>query len=43
MKRKSELAMALDEMFCDDDKRRISALKMLDQIANVFGPQRTRD
>lgn len=43
MKRKSELAMALDEMFCDDDKRRINAIKMLDHIASTFGPQRTRD
>lgn len=43
MKRKSELAIALDDMFCEDDKRRLNAIKMLDLVASNLGPQRTRD
>jgi hypothetical protein len=29
MKRKSDYTTALDELFCDDDKKRIDAIKLL--------------
>jgi hypothetical protein len=29
MKRKSDYTTALDELFCDDDKKRIGAIKLL--------------
>lgn len=43
MKRKSELLLALDDMFSEDDKKRINAIKSLDLVASNLGPQRTRD
>lgn len=29
MKRKSDFTSALDEMFCEDDKKRIGAIKLI--------------
>lgn len=29
MKRKSDYTTALDELFCDDDKKRMGAIKLL--------------
>jgi len=42
MKRKSEFVNALDEMFCEDHKRRLKAVKLIRDIASAIGPGRVR-
>lgn len=43
MRRKSDFNSALDEMFCEDDKKRINAIKMVREIAATIGPLRVRN
>lgn len=43
MLRKSDFTSALDEMFCEDDKKRIGAIKLIREIAATIGPARVRN
>lgn len=43
MRRKSDFTNALDQMFCEDDKKRINAIKMIKEIAATMGPVRVRN
>lgn len=43
MRRKSDFATTLSDMFCDDEKKRITAIKMIKEIASVMGPARVRN
>jgi hypothetical protein len=42
MRRKSDFVSVLTEMFCDDDKKRINAIKSLRDIASAMGPPRVK-
>ena len=43
MRRKSDFSTVLSDMFCDDDKKRIIAIKSLRDIAAAMGPARVRN
>lgn len=43
MKKKSEYANALDDMFSEDEKKRLTAVKMIKDIAATIGPVRVRN
>lgn len=42
MRRKSDFVNTLTEMFCDDDKKRVTAIKSIRDIASAIGPLRVR-
>jgi hypothetical protein len=42
MRRKSDFMGALDDMFSDDDKKRLTAIKATKEIATSIGPVRVR-
>jgi hypothetical protein len=42
MRRKSDFMGALDDMFSDDDKKRLTAIKATKEIAISNGPTRVR-
>jgi hypothetical protein len=42
MRRKSDFMGALDDMFSDDDKKRLTAIKATKEIATSIGPIRVR-
>lgn len=42
MRRKSDFTNALTEMFCDDDKKRLVAIKSIKDIASAMGPMRVK-
>ena len=43
MRRKSDYTSALDQMFCEDDKKRIPAIKSIREIGVAIGPLRVRN
>jgi uncharacterized protein YdaU (DUF1376 family) len=43
MRRKSDFTNALDEMFCEDDKKRLNAIRLTKEIAASIGPTRVRN
>lgn len=43
MRRKSDFTSALDQMFCEDDKKRIAAIKFIREIGITIGPIRVRN
>lgn len=43
MKRKSDYATAFDDMFGEDDKKKLAAIKLIREIAANVGPARVRN